>query len=93
MNRRQPISILTSPFAADLAVRHAVAAAEQRLPDVLEVKVRAARAGTFDFDVTVSFVYDTPAQNAGSIRARSKDGCMRSMRSRPMGGRPLPALG
>lgn len=56
-----------------LASRAAVAA-EQRFPDVLSVKVRAARDGTFDFDVTVSSTYDTPARYADGLRARSQSG-------------------
>ena len=74
MNRRQLNSALASAFVAGLAGLYTVAAAEQRFPDVVSVKVRAARAGTFDFDITVSSLYDTPARYADGIRIRSKDG-------------------
>lgn len=80
MDRRQLIPALALPFVAGTAGHHAVAAAEQRFPDVLSVKVRDARAGTFDFDVTVSSPYDTPARYADGIRARSKDGHVYSER-------------
>jgi hypothetical protein len=73
MNRRQIIPVLALPFAAGLSGCHS-AAAEQRFPDIVAVKVRTAQAGTFDFDVTVSSLYDTPIRYADGIRARSKDG-------------------
>jgi hypothetical protein len=44
-------------------------AAEQRFPDVLEVKVRAVSQDVFDFDATISSLYDTPS--------RYGDGCRR----------------
>ena len=74
MNRSQLISVLASPLVAGTAAHRAMAATEQRFPDVLAVTARAAQAGAFDFDVTVSSPYDTPARYADGIRARSNDG-------------------
>ena len=74
MNRRDFTSVLALPLVAGTAVYQAVAATEQRFPDVQSVEVRAAQEGTFDFDVTVSSPYDTPARYADGIRARSNDG-------------------
>jgi hypothetical protein len=48
--------------------------AAQKYPDVLEVKVRAAGAGTYDFDVTVSSPYDTPQRYADAFRVTLPDG-------------------
>jgi hypothetical protein len=41
---------------------------EQRHPDIVSVEVRAAGTNTFDFDVTVSSPYDTPARYADGFR-------------------------
>jgi hypothetical protein len=41
---------------------------EQRFPDIVSVKVRAAGPITFDFDVTVSSPYDTPGRYADGFR-------------------------
>lgn len=46
----------------------APARAEQRHPDVVEVRVRARGGGVFDFDVTVSSPYDTPQRYADAFR-------------------------
>lgn len=50
--------------------------AAQKYPDVLEVKVRAAGAGTYDFDVTVSSPYDTPQRYADAFRVVGPDGAV-----------------
>jgi hypothetical protein len=47
---------------------------EQRFPDVLEVEVRAAAPGVFDFDVTVSSPYDTPSRYADGFRVSTTEG-------------------
>lgn len=47
---------------------------EQRFPDVLEVVVRAAAPGVFDFDVTVSSPYDTPSRYADGFRVSTTEG-------------------
>jgi hypothetical protein len=41
---------------------------EQQFPDIVAVKVRATGADLFDFDVTVSSPYDTPARYADGFR-------------------------
>jgi hypothetical protein len=47
---------------------------EQRFPDVLEVVVRQASDGAFDFDVTVSSPYDTPERYADGFRVTTTGG-------------------
>lgn len=49
---------------------------EQRLPDIVAVKVRAAGPDQFDFDVTVSSPYDTPARYADAFRVSTPDGAV-----------------
>jgi hypothetical protein len=46
----------------------------QRFPDILAVKVRASGPEVFDFDVTVSSPYDTPARYADGFRVTSLSG-------------------
>ena len=46
----------------------------QKHPDVIAVKVRASGPGRFDFDVTVSSPYDTPARYADAFRVSTADG-------------------
>jgi hypothetical protein len=46
----------------------------QRFPDVVAVDVRAAGAEVFDFDVTVSSPYDTPARYADGFRVTTPSG-------------------
>ena len=52
----------------------AQAAPEQRYPAIVAVEVKASGADTFDFDVTVSSPYDTPARYADGFRAMSAAG-------------------
>ncbi len=59
---------LASPFA------HGQSQPEQRFPDVIAVKARASGAGSFDFDVTISSPYDTPARYADAFRVSTADG-------------------
>jgi hypothetical protein len=47
---------------------------EQQFPDVIAVKVRASGADSFDFDVTVSSPYDTPARYADAFRVSTPAG-------------------
>lgn len=49
-------------------------ASAQRYPDVVAARVRASGPGRFDFDVTVSSPYDTPARYADAFRVRSAGG-------------------
>jgi hypothetical protein len=46
----------------------ALAAELQKYPDVVSVTVRLRGSDTFDFDVTVSSPYDTPARYADAFR-------------------------
>jgi hypothetical protein len=55
---------------------------EQRFPDVVAVKVKAAGPGVFDFDVTVSSPYDTPSRYADGFRVSTTAG-------KVLGERPL----
>jgi hypothetical protein len=48
--------------------------AAQRYPDVVAVKATPRGPEVFDFDVTVSSPYDTPARYADAFRVMSKDG-------------------
>lgn len=48
----------------------------QKYPDVLAAEVRAAGAGTYDFDVTVSSTYDTPQRYADAFRVVGPDGAV-----------------
>lgn len=47
---------------------------EQRFPDVVSVSVRAAGPGVFDFDVTVSSLYDTASRYADGFRVTTREG-------------------
>jgi hypothetical protein len=47
---------------------------EQRFPDVIAVEVRASGADSFDFDVTISSPYDTPARYADAFRLSTAAG-------------------
>lgn len=60
MRRR---SLIPIALAAALPAR-----AEQRHPDVVDVRVRARGNGVFDFDVTISSPYDTPQRYADAFR-------------------------
>lgn len=48
----------------------------QRFPDVLSAKVFARGPGIFDFDVTISSPYDTPARYADAFRVSARDGAV-----------------
>jgi hypothetical protein len=50
------------------------AASETKFPDIVDVKVRMAAPGRFDFDVTVSSPYDTPQRYADAFRVKARDG-------------------
>ena len=49
-------------------------AAEQKYPDVVNVKVQARGDQQFDFDVTISSPYDTAQRYADAFRVLSVDG-------------------
>ncbi len=49
--------------------------ATQRFPDVIAVKIRGTKeTQIFDFDVTISSPYDTPARYADAFRLQGEDG-------------------
>lgn len=47
---------------------------EQKYPNVISVKVRHDSEDIFDFDVTVSSLYDTPQRYADAFRVTDKNG-------------------
>jgi len=57
-----------------LAIAQSAKPEEPRHPDVIAVAVRAAGPATFDFDVTISSMYDTPARYADAFRVVGADG-------------------
>ncbi len=72
--RRFRVLALAVGAAAVAATAGLAHSQDDRFPDVLEVKVRAKGAGSFDFDVTISSPYDTPQRYADAFRATGKDG-------------------
>jgi hypothetical protein len=46
----------------------------QKYPEVVAVKIRPRTADSFDFDVTVSSLYDGPSRYADGFRVAGKDG-------------------
>jgi len=54
----------------------ALSAEPQRYPDVVSAKVQQRAPDTFDFDVTVSSPYDTPARYADAFRVMGQDGAV-----------------
>lgn len=65
--------VLTSGMALHAGAQAPVPAL-QKYPDVVAVEVRAAGLGRFDFDVTVSSPYDSPARYADAFRVSARDG-------------------
>lgn len=57
-----------------LAGGGALSAEPQRYPDVVSARVQQRTPDTFDFDVTVSSPYDTPARYADAFRVMGQDG-------------------
>jgi hypothetical protein len=66
--------VLGCALGGGFLARAATVRAEQRHPDVVDVKVRAAGADRFDFDVTVSSPYDTPQRYADAFRVSTVTG-------------------
>ncbi|MGR9105924.1 MAG: hypothetical protein ACU843_03235 [Gammaproteobacteria bacterium] len=52
----------------------AYSAGEQRFPDVVRVEIAAQGESVFNFDVTVSSPYDTPARYADAFRVTTESG-------------------
>ncbi|MCR4345966.1 MAG: hypothetical protein NUV55_01980 [Sulfuricaulis sp.] len=59
-----------------LAGGGALSAEPQRYPDVVSAKVQPRGSDSFDFDVTVSSPYDTPARYADAFRVMGRDGAV-----------------
>ena len=72
--RRRALLALGLMLASGWVLAQAVS--EQRHPDVVSVKVRAAGSDTFDFDITVSSPYDTPARYADAFRVTTASGAV-----------------
>ena len=72
--RRLHVLGLAMVAATVVITANAAGSQESRYPDVLAVKVRAAGADSFDFDVTISSPYDTPQRYADAFRAMDKGG-------------------
>jgi hypothetical protein len=69
--------LVAAVFAAGafgLSADVSIAAAEQRFPDVVAVRVQLRGENTFDFDVTVSSPYDTAERYADGFRVVGTDG-------------------
>lgn len=72
LNRRRLVVAFLAALAAHRA--WAIQGQDQKFPDILSVKVRASGSDRFDFDVTVSSPYDTPARYADGFRITSLSG-------------------
>lgn len=59
-----------------LAGGGALAAEPQKYPDVVSATVQPRGSDTFDFNVTVSSPYDTPARYADAFRVLGRDGAV-----------------
>jgi hypothetical protein len=81
MPTRRHIALATCGLLAGSGFTSAQTAVQQ-FPDVLSVKVKAVRAGVFDFDVTVSSPYDTAQRYADGFRVSTLNG-------KPLGERKL----
>jgi hypothetical protein len=57
-----------------LAGGGALSAELQKYPNVVSARVQTRVADIFDFDVTVSSLYDTPKRYADALRVMGKDG-------------------
>lgn len=81
--RRQALLLacaLALPWVA-LAQGTAASAPQQRHPDVLQVRVKAAGGNRFDFDVTVSSPYDSARRYADGFHVRGTDGTVHGERT------------
>ena len=68
------LTLATITLAAAGLVLAGPVIGEQRHPDVVAAKVRAAGPDRFDFDVTVSSPYDTPKRYADAFRVTTIEG-------------------
>jgi hypothetical protein len=69
--RQQVASLIAVILLSVAAISHA---AITLFPDVLRAEVRMSGRDTFDFDVTVSSRYDSPARYADAFRVTTKAG-------------------
>ena len=67
------ITALVTIFTAGITAAE-VQGAEQKYPNVVEVKVQAHGANHFNFDVTISSPYDSEQRYADAFRILSVDG-------------------
>jgi hypothetical protein len=67
-SRRRCVIALSLAAAVGCACARTGEGNEQRFPDVVAVEVRTSGADRFDFDVTISSVYDTPRRYADGFR-------------------------
>jgi hypothetical protein len=73
-DRRCAIAVaLLIAFGANRASAQ-VPPSDKSFPDILSAKVRIAGPGRFDFDVTISSLYDTPKRYADAFRVKGGDG-------------------
>jgi hypothetical protein len=70
--RRRLLAALLGASAVPLT--NAQSRPDPKFPDVVAVKVRVAGADLYDFDVTLSSPYDTPARYADGFRVTSLSG-------------------
>ena len=68
------ICLLALPTLAAEAGSLSQPTGERHFPDVIHVSVTGAGDGLFNFDVTVSSPYDTPARYADGFRVSSPSG-------------------
>lgn len=75
-SRRSALEAIALTVAAAFIAPAALGQArpEQRFPDIVAVKARASGPDIFDFDVTVSSPYDTPARYADAFRVSTLAG-------------------
>jgi hypothetical protein len=71
---RRTITLAGLALASRLAIAQPARAAEKTHPDVIAADVRASGTDSFDFDVTISSPYDTPARYADAFRVAGMDG-------------------
>lgn len=73
-NIRRLLTLLVPATFVAAALVQPSDAAEQRYPDVGNVKIHARAPDRYDFDVTISSPYDTPQRYADAFRVTGKDG-------------------
>lgn len=64
----------TALMAMNIASAQPMPVDGQKFPDVVTVKVQARGDNRFDFDATISSLYDSPQRYADAFRVMSADG-------------------